>query len=71
MCVCVCVCVCVYCVCSWPAIVTPDPWSGDACHVCEEREGRIYHVEFMGREHTHNWLVEDKVCVARSLIHIT
>ena len=43
-------------------MVSPDPWSdGVAAHVCEEREGRIYHIEFLGREHTHNWLVEDNV----------
>ena len=30
-------------------------------YVCEEKEGRIYHVEFLGKGHTHNWIVEDKV----------
>ena len=46
----------------WPAVVTPDPWSeGAVSHMCEEREGCIYHVEFLGRDHTHSWLVEDKV----------
>ena len=44
----------------WPAVVSPDPWS-DGQSVVEEREGRIYHVEFLGKDHTHNWSVEDKV----------
>ena len=44
--------------------MSPDPWNeGEegTAHVCEEREGRIYHVEFLGKDHTHNWIVEDKV----------
>ena len=41
-------------------MVSPDPWS-DGQYVNEEREGRIYHVEFLGKYHTHNWIVEDKV----------
>lgn len=46
----------------WPAVVSPDPWNdGAEAHVCEEKEGRIYHIEFLGRGHTHSWLVEDKV----------
>ena len=39
--------------------MSPDPWS-DGQSVVEEREGRIYHVEFLGKDHTHNWIVEDK-----------
>lgn len=41
-------------------MVSPDPWS-EGQSVCEEREGRIYHIEFFGKHHTHNWIVEDKV----------
>ena len=52
--------------------MSPDPWSDDAvAHVCEEREGRIYHIEFLGREHTHNWLVEDKVRLSTQHTHIS
>ena len=42
-------------------MVSPDPWSDDSGFLCEEREGCIYHVEFLGKEHTHLWVVEDKV----------
>ena len=59
-------------------MVSPDPWNeGEegTAHVCEEREGRIYHVEFLGKDHTHNWIVEDKVreselCVSLLLLFI-
>ena len=59
-------------------MVSPDPWNeGEegTAHVCEEREGTIYHVEFLGKDHTHNWIVEDKVreselCVSLLLLFI-
>ena len=43
--------------------MSPDPWSEDdsMAHVCEEREGCIYHIEFLGKQHTHNWIIEEKV----------
>ena len=45
---------------SWPAIVTPDPWS-DNEYLSDDRIGCIYHVEFLGRNRTHLWLSEEKV----------
>ncbi len=44
----------------WPGIVTPDPWSAND-YLVEEREGCIYHVEFLGRVRTHLWLPEEMV----------
>ena len=41
-------------------MVSPDPLSEDD-YVCEEREGCIYHIEFLGKQHTHNWIIEEKV----------
>lgn len=43
-------------------MVSPDPWSNNT-FVSDERDagGVIYHVEFMGRPHTHSWLPEETV----------
>ncbi len=52
--------VCSVRVCRWPAVLTPDPWCS-MDHVTREREGCLYHVEFLGRRHSHAWIVEEKV----------
>ncbi len=41
--------------------MSPDPWSEDMDHVIQEREGCIYHVEFLGRSRSHIWIQEEKV----------
>ena len=51
----------------WPGIVTPDPWSVNE-FFAEEREGCIYHVEFLGRARTHLWLPEEMVRNAMALL---
>ena len=56
----------------WPAIVSPDPWSSGGECVCEEREGRIYHIEFLGKPRSHLWLPEDlvKSCFVYALVDV-
>lgn len=44
--------------------MSPDPWSSGGCeYICEEREGCIYHVEFLGKPRTHIWIPEEQVCM--------
>ena len=58
---------CVYCCCSWPAIVSSDPWCNND-FVCDEEDadGYIYHVEFLGKPPTHSWLPEEMVSAKKS-----
>ncbi|CAH1789974.1 unnamed protein product [Owenia fusiformis] len=47
--------------CKWPAIVTRDPVGG--AHVFSDTDGEplSYHVEYLGKKHTHGWVQNQHV----------
>ncbi|KAL4222495.1 AT-rich interactive domain-containing protein 1B [Mactra antiquata] len=49
--------------CSWPALITQDPDLG--IHVTQDLDGdpHSYHVEFLGKPHTHSWVTAKSVDV--------
>ncbi|KAL5006256.1 hypothetical protein ScPMuIL_015062 [Solemya velum] len=47
--------------CRWPAVVTKDP--DKDCHCVQDQDGDVlsYHVEFLGKTHSHSWITANHV----------
>ncbi|XP_057293092.1 zinc finger CW-type PWWP domain protein 1-like [Hydractinia symbiolongicarpus] len=44
----------------WPGVISPDPCFGDRIHIIRYDDGtndpKYYHIEFLGKPHTHAWV---------------
>ncbi|XP_035688356.1 uncharacterized protein LOC118424032 [Branchiostoma floridae] len=45
----------------WPAVLSPDPESGEHTEVDEDGDVTWYHVEFLGPKHSHSWCTYNRV----------